>query len=39
VTEVGPEEAPDKGELGDGKSHESLRATTGSRSDARRAGK
>ena len=39
VAEVGPEEAPDEGELGGGESHESLSATTGSRSDARRAGK
>ena len=39
VAEVGAEEAPDQGELGDREPHESLSATTGSRSDARRAGK
>ena len=39
VAEVGAEEAPDESELGDREPHESLSATTGSRSDARRAGK
>ena len=39
VGEVGAEQAPDERELGGCESHESLSATTGSSSEARRAGK
>ena len=39
VGDVGPEQPQHEGELGAGESHESFSATTGSSSDARRAGK